>query len=45
MKKLLLTLVTLVAITQASDIVHYDTTDSGDKPISKPNYPSTEIYK
>ena len=44
MKKVLLTLLTLVAITQAGEIVHYDTRDSGDKPISKPNHPSTEIY-
>ena len=45
MKKVLLALTALVALAQAGEIVHYDTTDKAGDSISKPNHPSTDIYK
>ena len=45
MKKVLLGLVTLVALTQAADIVHYDKGGKKDQTITKPNHPSTNLYK
>jgi len=45
MKKVLLGLVTLVALTQAADIVHYDKGGQKDQTSSKPNHPSTNLYK
>ncbi len=44
MKKVILALVTLVALTQAADIVHYDKGGQKDQTVSKPNYPSTDLY-
>ena len=44
MTKILLALtITLVSL-QAEDIVHYDTKDVKKPAISKPNYPSTDLY-
>jgi hypothetical protein len=45
MKKVLLALTVLVALAQAGNIVHYDVNGDKDDGISKPNHPSTEIYK
>jgi len=44
MKKVLLGLLTLVALTQAADIVHYDKGGKDKQTISQPNYPSTDLY-
>jgi len=44
MKKVLLGLVTLVALTQAADIVHYDKGGKEKQTISQPNHPSTSLY-
>ena len=44
MKKVLLGLVTLVALTQAADIVHYDKGGEDKQTISQPNYPTTDLY-
>ncbi len=40
---ILTTLLTLSAL-QAEDIVHYDTKETKKPAISKPNYPSTDLY-
>ncbi|MEN8302788.1 MAG: hypothetical protein ABFQ64_01790 [Campylobacterota bacterium] len=45
MKKIILTAVLLAGALQATDTVHYDTKDSGNSTISKPNHPSTGLYK
>ena len=44
MKKVLLTLVALVAIAQAADVVHYDKGQKDSQTVSQPNHPSLEIY-
>ena len=44
MKKVLLALLTLVALTQAADIVHYDKGGKDKQTITQPNYPSTDLY-
>ncbi len=44
MKKIILAIaLTLVAV-QAEDIVHYDTKDTKKPSITKPNYPTTDLY-
>lgn len=43
MKKFILMIALTIGALQADDIVHYDTKETK-SPISKPNYPSTEIY-
>jgi len=45
MKKIILTTIILLgAAAQAEDIVHYDTKDTKKPAISKPNYPTTDLY-
>jgi len=44
MKKVLLTVVLLAGALQAEDTVHYDIRDVKKPTISKPNYPSTDLY-
>ena len=44
MKKIILTIVLTLGALQADNVVFYDTKDSDNSGISKPNYPSTEIY-
>lgn len=43
MKKIILLIALTLGALQAEDIVHYDTKETK-SPISKPNYPTTEIY-
>ncbi len=43
MTKLILALTILAGIAQA-DVVHYDDRDKEESQISKPNYPSSELY-
>ncbi|MDO9267054.1 MAG: hypothetical protein Q7U00_08235 [Sulfurimonas sp.] len=43
MKKFILLIALTLGALQADNIVHYDTKET-QAPISKPNYPSTEIY-
>ena len=45
MKKIILTAVLLAAALQAESIVHYDTKDTKKPAISKPNHPTTGLYK
>ena len=45
MKKVILALVTLAALSQAEDIVHYDKGGKDKQTISQPNYPSTDLYR
>lgn len=43
MKKIILMAMLTIGALQADNTVHYDTRETK-TPISKPNYPSTEIY-
>ncbi len=44
MKKIILTIVLICGALGADSVVHYDTSDTTN-PISKPNHPSSELYK
>jgi hypothetical protein len=44
MKKVILTAVLLMGALQADNIVHYDKQEAEKPNISKPNYPSSDIY-
>ena len=45
MKKIILTAVLLAGALQAQSVVHYDKRDAKKPAISKPNHPTTGLYK
>ncbi|WP_310441388.1 hypothetical protein [Sulfurimonas sp.] len=44
MKNIILLIALILGALQADNIVHYDTKNGGNAPISKPNHPSQDIY-
>jgi len=44
MRKHLVLFITLVTVTLAGDIVHYDQGKKDSQTISQPNHPSSELY-
>ena len=44
MKKIILAVALTLGALQAQDVVHYDTKDTKKPAISKPNYPTTDLY-
>lgn len=44
MKKVILLIALTLGALQANDIVHYDTNNDSGTQISRPNYPSQDIY-
>lgn len=45
MKKIILVAIFALGTLQAGDVVHYDTRTVKPSPISKPNHPSTDLYR
>jgi len=44
MTKIILAVALTLGALQAEDVVHYDTKDTKKPAISKPNYPTTDLY-
>ena len=44
MKKVILTAVLLFSASLVADVVHYDIRETKKPTITKPNYPSTDLY-
>ena len=45
MKTVILTMILTISALNAEDIVHYDTRETKPSSMSKPNHPSTDLYR